>query len=85
MIKEEFVELTKAERAVLLLNTGEKISSRNNDGFDIVLVLIDNLFAELWYHENTDKIVRVEIIEIEMVLNNYPELVNSSFINEALI
>lgn len=77
MLKKEFVELTKAERAVLLLNSGEKVSKRNKSGFDVVLVLIDNLFAELWYHENTNKIVKVEIIENELILHTYPELILS--------
>jgi hypothetical protein len=84
MLKKEFVELTKAEKVVLLLKSGKMLSRRNKSGFDLVLMLFDNIFAELWYHENTNKIVKVEIVEKELILVNYPELINLSHVSETL-
>ena len=85
MIKKEFSELTKAERAVMLLKSGEKLSLRNDLGFDINLFLLDDLFAELWYHENTNKIVKAEIVETDFLLINYPDLVNIPQINNIIL
>jgi len=85
MIKNEFIELTKAEKVVLLLKSGEKLSQRNSTGFDIVLFLLDELFAELWYYENTNRIVKANFIESDSILVNYPNLINMPQVAEILI
>ena len=85
MIKKEFFDLTKAERAVTLLKSGNKMSGRNKSGYDIFLFLLEDFFAELWYHENTNRIVKVEAVENELILKNYPDLINIPQISEILI
>jgi hypothetical protein len=85
MIKKEFFELTKAERAVILLKSGSKMSGRNMSGFDIFLFLLEDFFAELWYHENTNRIVKIEVVENDLILQNYPDLIDMPQISEILI
>ncbi|NOY51129.1 MAG: hypothetical protein GXO88_11290 [Chlorobi bacterium] len=80
-MKKKFIESTKAERVIQILQQGEKLGNRYTKGFDIVLFLLDDFFTELWYHENTPSIVKAKIIENEVVLKLYPDLVELSRIN----
>lgn len=74
MMKEDFIKLTKGERAVMLLKSGEKFSKRSQNGMDIVLYQMDDFFAEISYQEQSSKIIEVGLIEQESILSNYPGL-----------
>lgn len=85
MTKKEFVELTKGEKAACVLKSGEKLTDRKDTGFDIALFLMDGFFTEIYYHENTEKIVEVKTIKKALILNDYPKLIDMSQITDLLI
>ncbi len=80
-MKKKFIESTKAERVIQILQEGEKLGTRHVKGFDIVLFLLDDFFTELWYHENSPSIVKARTIENAAALKLYPDLVELSRIN----
>lgn len=75
-MKKDFINLTKGEKAVLLLKSGEKLSNRSGNGFDIHLYHLDDFFAELSYQEHSDVIIEVGLIEKESILTHYPDLID---------
>lgn len=75
-MKKDFIKLTKGEKAVLLLKSGEELSNRSENGFDIHLFHLDDFFAELSYQEHSKKIIEVGLIEKESILTHYPNLID---------
>lgn len=75
-MKEDFIKLTKGEKAVLLLKSGEELSNRSKNGFDIHLYHVDDFFAEISYQEHSNKITEVGLIEQESILTHYPDLID---------
>ncbi len=75
-MKDKFDDLTKAERVIQILKFGEKLDQRKSKDYDISLFQIDNVFAELWYHHNTNSIVKANIVDNESVLSHYPKMVH---------
>ncbi|PLX02441.1 MAG: hypothetical protein C0595_10865 [Marinilabiliales bacterium] len=80
-MKDKFDDLTKAEQVIQILKFGEKIDQRISKDYDINLFQIDNCFAEIWYHHNTNSIVKAKIVDNESVLNNYPKMIGLPEIN----
>lgn len=75
-MNDKFDDLTKAERVIQILKFGEKLDQRISKGYDISLFQINNVFAELYYHHNSNSIVKAKIIDNESVLNHYPKMVH---------
>lgn len=69
-----FQNLTKTEQVVMIINSGEELMSREEEGFIVHLYLLSGLFIELWYEMNTNKIVNVESTNKENITRNYTEM-----------
>lgn len=80
-MKDKFDDLTKVERVIQILKFGEKLDQRISMDYDISLFQIENYFAELWYHHDTNSIVKAKIVDNESVLINYPKMVHLPKIN----
>jgi hypothetical protein len=72
--KKEFRTLTKTEQVILLFREGREVSERFDEGFDIHLYKLSDLYIELWYPSNAKKIVKVKIINPDKVKKDYSNL-----------
>lgn len=66
-----FLNLTKTEQVILVIQKGEEMLTREEDKYSIHLYVLSNLFVELWYVKNSNKIVKARLSDREMVINEY--------------
>jgi hypothetical protein len=66
-----FKNLTKTEQVVLIINSGEELMTRKDDGYIVHLYLLSGFFVEVWYESYTHKIVNVELTDKDSIIGNY--------------
>jgi hypothetical protein len=66
-----FLNLTKTEQVILVIQKGEEVLTREEDKYSIHLFVLSNLFVELWYAKNSNKILKTRLSDREMVINEY--------------
>ena len=69
-----FQNLTKTEQVVMIINSGEELMCREDEGYIVHLYLLSGLFIEVWYEPSTNKIVNVESTDKEKITRNYTEM-----------
>jgi hypothetical protein len=69
-----FRNLTKTEQVVMIINSGEELMVREEEGYIIHLYLLSGLFVEVWFESDTKKIVNVESTDKENITKNYLEM-----------
>jgi len=71
MTRTQFSELTLNERIELVIENGTEILNRIFLFYVIRLYSIDDFCVEVWYKTSTNKIDRVEPVQIEDVFHLY--------------
>jgi len=66
-----FQNLTKTEQVVMIINSGEELMCREDEGYIVHLYLLSGLFIEVWYESDTQKIVNVESTNKDSITRNY--------------
>jgi hypothetical protein len=69
-----FRNLTKTEQVVMIINSGEELMFREEEGYIIHLYLLSGFFVEVWFESDTKKIVKVESTNKENIMKNYLEM-----------
>lgn len=69
-----FQKLTKTEQVVMVMRLGKELLTRVSDDFTIHLYLLSNIFIEVWYEEETNKIVKLNTTTKQDIINNYGEM-----------
>jgi len=69
-----FKNLTKTEQVVMIINSGEELMTREDEGYIVHLYLLSGLFVEVWYEPNTNKIVNVKSTDKETIAISYTEM-----------
>lgn len=71
MNKSEFQNAGLKERVYLTLEHGKHISTRQFLYYTIKLYCISDFFAEIWYIPFSNKIDKVELLDVDDVLHLY--------------
>lgn len=58
----------------MVIQTGEELLVRYENGFAIHLYCLENLLIELWYAANSSKIVKTRLSSKDKVVEEYPML-----------
>ncbi len=69
-----FQNLTKTEQVVMVMRLGKELLTRASDKFTIHLYLLSNIFIEVWYEEEDNKIVKLNTTNKQDIINNYGEM-----------
>jgi hypothetical protein len=71
-----FQNLTKTEQVVMVMRLGRELLTRISDNHSIHLYLLSNIFVEVWYEKETDKIIKLNTIDKQDIIQNYGEMNN---------
>lgn len=71
MHKKEFQQFDLKKKVHLLLEQGKQVSSRQFLYYTIKLYTVSDFFAEIWYIPFSNKIDKVELLEIDELLHLY--------------
>ena len=55
----------------MIINSGEELMCREDEGYIVHLYLLSGLFIEVWYESDTQKIVNVESTNKDSIIRNY--------------
>ena len=69
-----FQNLTKTEQVVMVMRLGKELLTRASDKFTIHLYLLSNIFIEVWYEEETNKIIKLNTTNKQDIITNYGEM-----------
>lgn len=76
MTKIQFSELTLTEKIELVIEDGTEVLNRIFLFYVIRLYSIDDFYVEVWYKTSSNKIDRVESIEIDDVFHLYEKSID---------
>lgn len=68
-----FQNLTKTEQVVIVMRLGKELLTRVSDDFTIHLYLLPNIFIEVWYEAETNKIIKLNTTNKQEIIKNYRE------------
>ena len=71
LTKKSFKSLTKTEQAVMVINSGKELLTRQNEEYSVHLYLLSNLFVEILYELNKSTIVKIKTPSKEKLCKNY--------------
>ena len=71
-----FKNLTKTEQVVMVTRLGRELLSRISDNHTIHLYLLSNIFVEVWHENETNKIIKLNTIDKQNIIQNYGEMNN---------
>ena len=69
-----FQNLTKTEQVVMVMRLGKELLTRNSDNFLIHLYLLSNIFIEVWYEKESNKIIKLNTTNKQDIIDNYGEV-----------
>ena len=69
-----FQNLTKTEQVVMIINSGQELMCREEEGYVIRLYLLSGLFVEVWFESDSKKIVNVAPTDKNSITKNYQEM-----------
>ena len=69
-----FQNLTKTEQVVMVMRLGKEILTRDSDEYTVHLYLLSNIFIEVWYEEEANKIIKLNTTDKQEIINNYGEM-----------
>jgi hypothetical protein len=76
MTKIQFSELTLSEKIELVIEDGTEVLNRIFLFYVIRLYSIDDFYVEVWYKTSSNKIDRVESVEIDDVFHLYEKSID---------
>jgi len=76
MTKIQFSELTLTEKIELVIEDGTEVLNRIFLFYVIRLYSIDDFYVEVWYKTSSNKIDRVESVEIDDVFHLYEKSID---------
>ena len=76
MTRTQFTEKTLNEKIELVIDQGTEILNRIFLFYVIRLYQVDDFYVEVWYKTSTNKIDRVEPIEIDNVFHLYEKSID---------
>lgn len=71
LTKKAFKSLTKTEQAVMVINSGKELLTRENKEYSVHLYLLSNVFVELLYEINKSTIVKIDTPTKKDLIQNY--------------
>ncbi len=78
MDAQEFRKLPVQEQVSVILSNGKELLERIFVYYTVKLYLLDGLFVEIWYHQVTNRIDKVLVVEFEDVIHLYESQINIS-------
>jgi hypothetical protein len=76
MTRTQFTELSFNDKIELVIESGTEILNRIFLFYIIRLYSIDDLYVEVWYKTSSNKIDRVEPVELDMVFHLYEKSID---------
>jgi len=78
MNPEEFLQLPIEKKVTMVLSNGQELLDRIYIYYVIKLYSLNNLYVEIWYQQTTNRIDRVNLVELEDVIHLYESQINIS-------
>jgi len=66
-----FVNMTKTEQVIMVLQTGKELSIRNHLNYTVHLYLVTGLLVELWYISDSNTIAKTSVTTKEKAEKQY--------------
>ena len=71
LTKKTFKSLTKTEQAVMVINSGKELLTRQDEEYSIHLYILSNIFVEILYELNKSTIVQIITPSNEKLIQDY--------------
>lgn len=78
MDAQEFRKLPVQEQVSVVLSNGKELLERIFVYYIVKLYHLDGLFVEIWYHQVTNRIDKVLVVEFDDVIHLYESQINIS-------
>lgn len=69
--KEAFLQLSMVEQMLLIMDKGYTLLARKEDDLSIKLFELNGYFVEVKYHLKENKIVSVEVVNLDDITDDY--------------
>lgn len=76
MNREDFMRLPRIQQMQMLFDEGEELAGRIYLYFTVRLYALHGFFVEVWYHQTTNRIDRIIVINSDDVLKLYENQIN---------
>ncbi|MCD6661613.1 MAG: hypothetical protein LT105_15735 [Lentimicrobium sp.] len=74
----DFQNMSVSEQVTTVLGRGMELLDRIYIYYVVRLYKLDNLFIEIWYHQTTNRIDKVLLVELDDVVHLYESQINIS-------
>lgn len=74
----DFQNMSVSEQVTTVLGRGVELLDRIYIYYIVRLYKLDNLFIEIWYHQTTNRIDKVLLVELDDVIHLYESQINIS-------
>lgn len=74
----DFQNMSVSEQVTTVLGRGMELLDRIYIYYVVRLYKLDNLFVEIWYHQTTNRIDKVLLVEMDDVIHLYESQINIS-------
>jgi hypothetical protein len=74
----DFQNMSVSEQVTTVLGRGMELLDRIYIYYVVRLYKLDNLFIEIWYHQTTNRIDKVLLVELDDVIHLYESQINIS-------
>lgn len=74
----DFQNMSVSEQVTTVLGRGLELLDRIYIYYVVRLYKLDNLFIEIWYHQTTNRIDKVLLVELNDVIHLYESQINIS-------
>lgn len=78
MTRREFLNLPVNSKVTLVLSEGHELLKRIFMYYVVKLYEVDGIFVEIWYQQISNKIDKVQLVEMDDVLHLYEGQINIS-------
>ncbi|MGE5382144.1 MAG: hypothetical protein ACM3PX_01810 [Omnitrophica WOR_2 bacterium] len=78
MTRREFLNLPVNSKVTLVLSEGHELLERIFMYYVVKLYEVDGIFVEIWYQQISNKIDKVQLVEMDDVLHLYEGQINIS-------
>ncbi len=76
MNQDQFRRLRRIDQMQMLFDEGEELAGRIYLFFSVRLYSLHDFFVEVWYHQTTNRIDRIIVINSDDVLKLYENQIN---------
>lgn len=74
----DFQNMSVSEQVTTVLGRGMELLDRIYIYYVVRLYKLDNLFIEIWYHQTTNRIDKVLLVDLDDVIHLYESQINIS-------